>query len=256
MPQAVPATLRRLPRAAIPPRPRRWSETGARPARRHRGAATCCKPCPAGLPLPLGFPNSWPCRGCSQDACVSARLPSVLPAEGMAGSLGTARPGRGRVTSRPSRKGMVQTVGYLQKLQANGVDSHSYTEEYLALDRTRLALAFRPGQAMLLHEDHELWMHLYALRWIVPRPGAAGCHRSIGLRRLPCPRADGKHGQCKQRLASKAEAVPARPPGLNRSCAGQTARAATTPARANARDQPAISAAMKALSQPAYCACS
>ena len=29
---------------------------------------------------------------------------------------------------------MAQTVGYLQRLQANGVDFHSYTEEYLATD--------------------------------------------------------------------------------------------------------------------------
>ena len=33
-----------------------------------------------------------------------------------------------------SREGMAQTVGYLQRLQANGVDFHSYTEEYLATD--------------------------------------------------------------------------------------------------------------------------
>ena len=33
-----------------------------------------------------------------------------------------------------SREGMAQTVGYLQRLQANGVDVHSYTEEYLATD--------------------------------------------------------------------------------------------------------------------------
>jgi DNA invertase Pin-like site-specific DNA recombinase len=33
-----------------------------------------------------------------------------------------------------SRKGMAQTVGYLQRLQAHGVDFHSYTEEYLATD--------------------------------------------------------------------------------------------------------------------------
>jgi DNA invertase Pin-like site-specific DNA recombinase len=33
-----------------------------------------------------------------------------------------------------SREGMAQTVGYLQRLQAHGVDFHSYTEEYLATD--------------------------------------------------------------------------------------------------------------------------
>jgi DNA invertase Pin-like site-specific DNA recombinase len=33
-----------------------------------------------------------------------------------------------------SREGMAQTVGYLQRLQANSVDFHSYTEEYLATD--------------------------------------------------------------------------------------------------------------------------
>ena len=32
------------------------------------------------------------------------------------------------------REGMAQTVGHLQRLQANGVDFHSYTEEYLATD--------------------------------------------------------------------------------------------------------------------------
>jgi hypothetical protein len=33
-----------------------------------------------------------------------------------------------------SREGMAQTVGYLQRLQASGVDFHSYAEEYLATD--------------------------------------------------------------------------------------------------------------------------
>jgi DNA invertase Pin-like site-specific DNA recombinase len=33
-----------------------------------------------------------------------------------------------------SREDMARTVGYLQRLQANGVDFHSFTEEYLASD--------------------------------------------------------------------------------------------------------------------------
>ena len=35
-----------------------------------------------------------------------------------------------------SREGMAQPVGYLQRLQANGIDFHSYTEEYAVVFRT------------------------------------------------------------------------------------------------------------------------